>query len=149
FRRVLFRSLGSAAPRHILVMPIVHDGTPNGVIELGFLQTPSKRDLEFLQLISGTVGTTIESSLYRRRLQSALEQTQQLNEELQVQQEELRTANEELEEQSRVLEESQAMLENQKAELEQTNEKLLEQATVLDEKNRALNTIQAALEERA
>ncbi len=40
---------------------------------------------------------------YRERLQDALAETQQLNEELQVQQEELRTANEELEEQSRAL----------------------------------------------
>ena len=141
--------LGDTTPRYILVLPITHDGSPNGVLELGFLRRPSPRELEFLQLIAGTIGTTVESSLYRRRLQNALEQTQQLNEELQVQQEELRTANEELEEQSRVLEESQTMLENQKAELEQTNEKLLEQATVLDEKNRALNAIQAALEERA
>ena len=85
----------------------------------------------------------------RRRLQDALAQTQQLNEELQVQQEELRTTNEELEEQSRVLEQSQAILENQKAELEQTNEQLAEQANALDLKNTALGVVQAELEERA
>jgi CheY-like chemotaxis protein/CHASE3 domain sensor protein/GAF domain-containing protein len=141
--------LGSASPRHIVLLPSVHEGTPNGVIELGFLQAPSARDLEFLQTVAANIGTTIEAALYRRRLQQALEQTQQLNEELQVQQEELRTANEELEEQSRVLEESQALLENQKAELEQTNEKLVEQALILDDKNRALNEIQDVLEERA
>lgn len=141
--------LGSASPRHILLMPSLHDGTPNGVIELGFLQPPRDRDLAFLESVADSIGTTVEASLYRRRLQDALEQTQQLNEELQVQQEELRTANEELEEQSRVLEESQTLLENQKAELEQTNEKLVEQALVLDEKNRTLNEIQEVLEERA
>jgi len=141
--------LGSASPRHIVLFPCIHDGVPNGVIELGFLHAPTERDLEFLQVVSGNIGTTIEASLYRRRLQDALEQTQHLNEELQVQQEELRTANEELEEQSRVLEESQALLENQKAELEQTNEKLVEQALNLDDKNRALNRAQEELEERA
>jgi Signal transduction histidine kinase len=141
--------LGSASPRHIVLFPCIHDGVPNGVIELGFLRAPEPRDLEFLHTVSGNIGTTIEASLYRRRLQEALEQTQQLNEELQVQQEELRTANEELEEQSRVLEESQALLENQKAELEQTNEKLVEQALSLDDKNRALNRAQEELEERA
>lgn len=141
--------LGSASPRHIVLFPSSHDGTPNGVVELGFLQAPTPRDLEFLQTVSGNIGTTIEASLYRRRLQEALERTQQLNEELQVQQEELRTANEELEEQSRVLEESQALLENQKAELEQTNDKLVEQALSLDDKNRALNRAQEELEERA
>ncbi|MCR6652213.1 MAG: response regulator [Cellvibrionaceae bacterium] len=141
--------LGSTSPRHIILVPAVHDGEPNGVIELGFLNPPAERDLEFLRTVSANIGTTIEAALYRRRLQDALEQTQQLNEELQVQQEELRTANEELEEQSRVLEESQALLENQKAELEQTNEKLVEQAISLDDKNRALNRAQEELEERA
>lgn len=141
--------LGSASPRHIILLPSVHEGTPNGVIELGFLQPPSSREMEFLESVAASIGTTVEASLYRRRLQQALEQTQQLNEELQVQQEELRTTNEELEEQSRVLEESQALLENQKAELEQTNDKLVEQALVLDDKNRALNEIQEVLEERA
>jgi septal ring factor EnvC (AmiA/AmiB activator) len=78
--------------------------------------------------VKGNIGTAIEASSARQRLQEVLVETQQLNEELQVQQEELRTANEELEEQSRVLEASQASLENQKAELEQTNEQLAEQA---------------------
>jgi hypothetical protein len=84
--------LGDAAPRHVLIVPVVHEGLVNGVVELGFLRELSPRDIEF----------------YRKRLQDVLEETQQLNEELQVQQEELRTANEELEEQSRALKESQA-----------------------------------------
>jgi CheY-like chemotaxis protein/CHASE3 domain sensor protein len=141
--------LGSAPPRHILLLPISHDGDGNGVIELGFLQAPSAQALEFLQLVASNIGNTIEAALYRLKLQDALEETQQLNEELQVQQEELRTSNEELEVQSRVLQESQALLENQKAELEQTNEKLIEQALVLDQKNEILNEIQQQLETRA
>ena len=141
--------LGDAVPRYVLLVPVEHDGMPNGVIELGFLQPPASRDIDFLQLVSSNIGNSLEMALNRRRLQDSLEETQQLNEELQVQQEELRTANEELEEQSRVLEESQVLLENQKAELEQTNEKLLDQATALDQKNSALNAIQVELEERA
>jgi CHASE3 domain sensor protein len=141
--------LGETKPRHVIVLPINHDGDVNGVIELGFLHPPAARDLEFLQLVAPNMGSAVEAALYRRRLQDALAETQQLNEELQVQQEELRTANEELEEQSRVLEESQVNLENQKAELEQTNEQLALQAVSLDQKNTALNDAQTALEERA
>lgn len=141
--------LGESAPRYLLLMPVVHDGKTNGVVELGFLHAPTARDIDFLKLVAPNVGNSLEMVLNRRRLQDSFEETQQLNEELQVQQEELRTANEELEEQSRVLEESQALLENQKAELEQTNEKLLEQATALDQKNSALNDIQTELEQRA
>ena len=141
--------LGESVPRYLLLVPVEHDGQPNGVIELGFLHAPASRDIEFLKTVASTIGNSLEMALNRRRLQDSLEETQQLNEELQVQQEELRTANEELEEQSRILEESQALLENQKAELEQTNDKLMDQAVVLDQKNVALNTIQAELEARA
>jgi signal transduction histidine kinase/CHASE3 domain sensor protein len=141
--------LGDAAPRHVLIVPVVHEGLVNGVVELGFLRELSPRDIEFLKLIGGSVGTSIHSALYRQRLQDLLAETQQLNEELQVQQEELRTANEELEEQSRVLKESQANLENQQAELEQTNVQLGEQAVSLDQKNEALSLAQTQLELRA
>ncbi|MFP5392218.1 MAG: response regulator [Gammaproteobacteria bacterium] len=141
--------LGSAPPRHLVLVPTHYEGANNGVIELGFLTRPSARDLEFFELASHNVGRAIEASLARQRLQDALAETQQLNEELQVQQEELRTANEELEEQSRVLEESQTILENQKAELEQTNDQLAEQAMALDAKNSALSQAQTQLEERA
>ncbi|HEX8615018.1 MAG TPA: response regulator [Telluria sp.] len=141
--------IGSGSPRHLVLIPVDNDGVANGVAEFGFLNEPRKRDLEFLELVAPNIGRAIEAALARRRLQDALAETQQLNEELQVQQEELRTANEELEEQSRVLEESQTILENQKAELEQTNERLAEQANALDEKNSALGVIQNELEERA
>ncbi len=141
--------LGQTAPRHVLIVPVVHDGQVNGVAEMAFLRELSKRDIEFVKLVAGSIGTAIHGALVRERVQNLLAETQQLNEELQVQQEELRTANEELEEQSRVLKESQANLENQQAELEQTNEQLAEQALKLDQKNSALNEAQVALEERA
>ena len=141
--------LGEGSPRHLVLMSTSNDGDANGVIELGYLQLPAPRALEFLELVSPNIGRAIEGAFARRRLQDALEETQQLNEELQVQQEELRTTNEELEQQSRVLEESQAILENQKAELEQSNEKLADQADALDQKNNALGVVQAELEERA
>lgn len=141
--------LGHAAPRHVLIVPVTHEGQVKGVAELGFLRELGKRDIEFVKLIADSIGTAIHGALVRERVQNLLGETQQLNEELQVQQEELRTANEELEEQSRVLKESQASLENQQAELEQTNEQLAEQALKLDQKNSALNEAQVALEDRA
>ncbi|MGC5699027.1 response regulator [Pseudomonas sp. NFXW11] len=148
--------LGEGAPRSVLVVPTRDDDRINGVIELGFLRALDERDVEFLELIAGNIGTSIEAARYRQRLQEVLAETQQLNEELQVQQEELKTANEELEEQSRILKESQAHLETQQVELEQTNEQLAEQAQVLaeqrdamDRKNNQLNDAQVELEQRA
>ena len=141
--------VGETAPAELVVAPISNDGITNGVIELGFMRPVTERDLELLKLISGSIGASVDSALFRKRLQDSVEETQQLNEELQVQQEELRTANEELGEQSRVLTESQQHLEHQQAELEATNTQLSEQAGVLDRKNEALNEAQVALQERA
>ncbi|MFZ6649268.1 response regulator [Undibacterium sp. TJN25] len=141
--------LGSGKPLQVALVPIENDGKVNGILELGFMGKLADRELEFLQLVSASIGAAVEAAQYRQRLQDLLAETQQLNEELQVQQEELRTANEELEEQSRALEESQANLENQKAELEQNNEQLASQALMLDQKNAALNEAQTQLEARA
>jgi signal transduction histidine kinase/CheY-like chemotaxis protein/CHASE3 domain sensor protein len=148
--------LGEGSPRSVLVVPTSDDDRVNGVIELGFLRALTPRDMEFMELVSDNVGTSIEAARYRQRLQEVLAETQQLNEELQVQQEELRTANEELEEQSRILKESQVHLETQQAELEQTNEQLAEQSQAiadqrdaLDRNNEELNIAQVELEARA
>jgi len=148
--------LGDGSPRSILIVPISNDDQVNGVIELGFLRALTERDVEFLNVISDNIGTSIEAARYRQRLQEVLAETQQLNEELQVQQEELKAANEELEEQSRILKESQVYLESQQAELEQTNEQLAEQGQALaeqrdalDRNNEELNIAQVELEAKA
>ncbi len=141
--------IGETAPAELVIAPTSNDGVTNGVIELGFMRPVTSRDRELLESIASAIGASLDSALYRKRLQDSIEETQQLNEELQVQQEELRTANEELGEQSRVLTESQQHLERQQAELEATNAQLAEQAGVLDRKNEALNEAQAALQERA
>ncbi|MET0519030.1 MAG: response regulator [Burkholderiaceae bacterium] len=141
--------LGQGAPRELLLLPVRNDEDVNGVLELGLMRPLDERETRLLELAQASIGAATEAALYRRRLQDAVEETRQLNEELQVQQEELRTANEELGEQSRVLTESQTSLEHQQAELEQTNNQLSEQAALLDRRNEALKETQARLQERA
>ncbi|MBN3752605.1 response regulator [Paraburkholderia sp. Tr-20389] len=123
---------GMSPPRNLVVLPIENDGIVNGVVEMGFMRNIAPRDHEFLQLVANSMGDFIEAALYRERLQDALSETQQLNEELQVQQEELRVSNEGLEERGRALVESQARLEAQQAELEQTNVQLEDYARRLE-----------------
>ena len=123
---------GSSTPRNLLILPIDNDGQVNGVVEMGFLRELTPRDEEFMELIRHSMGDFLEAALYRERLQDALAETQQLNEELQVQQEELRVSNEGLEERGRALLESQRRLESQQAELEQTNVQLEEYAQRLE-----------------
>jgi signal transduction histidine kinase/CheY-like chemotaxis protein/CHASE3 domain sensor protein len=141
--------MGDMAPRAAVLLPVMHDGRVNGVIELGLLHMPDERAKELFALLADNIGSSVAAVRYREQLQDALAETQQLNEELQVQQEELRTANEELEEQSRALRASQATLENQQAELEQTNSQLSERTEALDLRNAALRRVQADLEDRA
>jgi CheY-like chemotaxis protein/CHASE3 domain sensor protein len=142
-------SLGEVQPSDVVLLPAVHEGRVNGVLELGFLQPPERRTHALLTQLGETLGAVLEAAHYRERLQRSLEETRQLNEELQVQQEELRTANEELAEQSRVLAESQLHLEEQRAELEQTNVQLGEQSETLLRRNAALTQAQAELREKA
>lgn len=149
-------ALGSTDARSVLIAPVEDSGMVNAVLEVGFLRPLQEEDSELLRRVSESIGSAIEAARYRQRLQRALAETQQLNEELQVQQEELRAANEELEEQSSALRESQAHMEEQQAELEQTNEQLAAQALELahqrdemDLKNRRLHEVQLMLEERA
>ncbi len=123
---------GNSAPKHLIIMPVASEGEVNGVLELGFMRTLAPRDAEFIELVSNSMGDFIEAALYRERLQDALVETQQLNEELQVQQEELRVSNEGLEERGRALLESQTRLQAQQAELEQTNVQLEEYAHRLE-----------------
>ncbi|CAG4894606.1 response regulator [Paraburkholderia saeva] len=141
--------LGMSPPKHLVMSPIENDGQVNGVVELGFMRALTPRDLEFLELIAGGMGDFIEAALYRERLQDALAETQQLNEELQVQQEELRVSNEGLEERGRALMESQSRLEAQQAELEQTNVQLEEYAQRLERQKSDLLRAQEELETNA
>lgn len=123
---------GKSAPKNLIIMPVASEGEVNGVVELGFMRPLAPRDEEFIELVSNSMGDFIEAALYRERLQDALIETQQLNEELQVQQEELRVSNEGLEERGRALLDTQTRLQAQQAELEQTNVQLEEYAHRLE-----------------
>ncbi|MDQ7978589.1 response regulator [Paraburkholderia sp. SARCC-3016] len=140
---------GAGTPTSVIVQPIENDGMVNGIVEMGFMRPVSVRDQEFLQLVSTSIGDFIEAALYRERLQDALAETQQLNEELQVQQEELRVSNEGLEERGHALVESQARLEAQQAELEQTNVQLEEYAQRLERQKAELIAAQGELSANA
>ncbi|MGO9287938.1 MAG: CHASE3 domain-containing protein, partial [Polyangia bacterium] len=140
---------GESKPRHLVIAPLTGAGQTVGVLELGFLQPPEGRVLDYVKAVADIAGSALRSARYRTRLQKLLEESQRLAEELQTQQEELRVSNEELEEQSRALRESQARLEAQQAELEQTNSQLEEQAQALEQQRDDLSRAQVDLVEKA
>ncbi|WP_028055747.1 response regulator [Sphingobium bisphenolivorans] len=142
-------SLGSAAPRMMLVAPASADDHAVALIELGFAAPPDERATELLTRASEGIGKAIRAARYRERLQELLEETQAQAEELQAQSDELRSANEELEEQSQELLQSQAELERQQAELEQTNAQLEEQTQQLEMQRDDLARAQTSLQAQA
>ena len=138
---------GEAAAQAVIVAPIVADGAPYGVIELGFVKRPADPELvlDLLDEIANDLGVTVQAAQYRQRVLELLDETQRQGEELQAQQEELRVTNEELNEQSTALRDSQARLESQQAELEETNAQLEAQTTDLERQKAELLNVQSAL----
>jgi signal transduction histidine kinase/CheY-like chemotaxis protein/CHASE3 domain sensor protein len=142
-------ALGQAKPRHLAIVPVVHEGRTPAVMEFGFNTALSESATELFERVSESIGPAVKSVEYRMGLQNLLEETQRQGEELQAQGEELRVSNEELEEQSRALRESQSRLENQQAELEQTNANLEEQTQLLELERDQVTRSKTALELQA
>ncbi|WP_232540027.1 response regulator [Azohydromonas aeria] len=147
----LATALGHSTPRHLMLAPLVADGRPCGLVELGLVrrEPPQPRELELLAACAEPVGLALRSAVYRQRLQELLEETQRQSEALQTQQEELRVTNEELEEHTRALGESQGRLETQQAELEATNVQLEEQTQALERQKQVLLRAQGELQDYA
>lgn len=96
--------LGEALPRSLVVLPLVHEGEVQGVIELGSLGQFSRQQLDLLDYASSSVGLALSAAETRSRIQQLLEESQAQGEELITQQEELRQVNDTLEEHMRALE---------------------------------------------
>jgi signal transduction histidine kinase/DNA-binding response OmpR family regulator len=132
-------ALGEAASRHLLIAPLVADGTLQGVVELGLSSRPQALETTLMERVGESLATAIRSARDRDRINALLDETQRQAEELQAQQEELRVANEELEEQTRAVKASHGQLEQQQAELEATNAQLEQQTHELEQQALALS----------
>ncbi|OQP58226.1 hypothetical protein A3860_07835 [Niastella vici] len=141
--------LGQATPRNILVYPFLYDNYVKGVIEIGTMRDISDLDLQFLKIVSESIGIAFNSSQARNKQQELLEEAQRLTEELEAQQEELKQTNEELSEKTQMLEKSQAELRAQQEELQQTNEELEEKANLLEEQKEKLELAKIDVENKA
>ncbi len=126
---------GSVKPRSVIAIPIFHEKTLKGVIELASLQpyTPALR--AFLKEAVFAIGTAIHSVKDHLRLQALLAETQAQSEELQAQHAEMENINAELEMQAEKLQASEEELRVQQEELQQSNQELEERSHLLEEKN--------------
>ena len=148
--------LGIAAPRNIVVCPLIFDNTVKGVIELGSFQDFSDIQLALIDQVSNSIAIALNSAQARTRMKILLEQTQKQADMLRHQQESLRKSNLDLEQQASALQQSEYRLQTQQEELRQTNEELQEQTQLLEEqkediqkKNLELEMAGKLIEEKA
>ncbi len=131
-------SAGSTRPKHILIIPLVHDKVLEGVIELGALPDFTKAALSLVEQVKSNITVALGTAKNRGRLQELLEQTQTQAEELKVQHNELENMNAELEAQAQKLHASEEELRVQQEELMQTNQELEERTKIVEERNQLI-----------
>jgi signal transduction histidine kinase/CheY-like chemotaxis protein/HAMP domain-containing protein len=146
--------LGAAAPRNIIVLPILFEGDVKAVIELASFQPFSQIHQLFLHQLAESVGVVLNMIAANMRTEELLEQSQALagelraqSEELKRQQEELRRSNAELETQAQTLKSSEELLKDQQERLQKVNEELEDKAALLADQNRKVEQKNAEIEQ--
>ena len=125
-------ALGTATPKSIAVLPLLHGNRLVGMIEVGAFHEFSAIELGFLEPAREAIAIGLDVNLARLLTAELLEQTQQQTEELRVQQEELQQSNEELEERAQMLEQQRESIRAKNQEIEATSETLRLKATELE-----------------
>ena len=148
--------LGSAAPRNIVVLPVLFEGEVKAVVELASFQPFNDNHLTFLDQLTESIGIVLNSIQANMRTEALLAQSQGLTQELQSQQDELQQTNQRLEQQAQSLQESEDLLRKQQDKLQQTNTELEEKASQLavqneevERKNAEIEQARASIEEKA
>src|SRR5471030_834515 len=123
--------MGNAAPRNILVLPVVFESEVKGVLELASFEGFSEIHQAFLDQLTESIGIVINTIEANTRTEDLLTQSQTLAQELQSRQEELQTTNEELQEKARLLAHQNQEVERKNQEVEQARQALEEKAEQL------------------
>jgi len=124
-------SLGAAAPRSVLVLPVLFEGETMAVIELAALAPFTETHLVFLDQLTQSIGVVLNTIETTMRTENLLLQSQQLTSELQTRQSELQQTNEELASKAKQLADQNAEVERKNKEVEQARRALEEKAAEL------------------
>ncbi|MGH7811733.1 MAG: GAF domain-containing protein, partial [Candidatus Binatia bacterium] len=123
--------LGQAAPRSLIVLPVLFEGQTKAVIELASLFEFTSTHLTFLAQLTESIGIVLNTIEATMRTEGLLQQSQKLAGELQTQQRELQQTNEELATKARQLADQNAEVERKNQEIEQARHALEEKAAEL------------------
>src|SRR5690606_15079262 len=124
-------SLGRAAPRCLLVLPVLFEGETMAVIELAALRPFTNTHLQFLDQLTQSIGVVLNTIDATMRTENLLQQSQQLTTELQTRQIELQQTNQELASKAKQLAEQNAEVERKNKEVEHARRALEEKAAEL------------------
>jgi signal transduction histidine kinase/HAMP domain-containing protein len=123
--------LFKAAPRNVIVLPVLFEGQVKAVIELASLGALTDLQTSFLEQRTTSIGIVLNSIEATMQTEGLLTQSQQLAGELQTQQSELQQTNEQLEQKAQQLAERNVEVEAKNQEIEQARRALEEKATEL------------------
>jgi signal transduction histidine kinase/CheY-like chemotaxis protein len=142
---IIRSGLTNALPHSVLLLPCLYENTIKAVIEIGFSQTITETQRNFLEQIMPNIGIAINTAQSRMKMQTLLEQSQQQSEELQVQSEELKAQQEEMQQVNEELQTQREQLQNKQEELQHHNEELQSQAEEMQSQAEELQTQQEEL----
>ena len=120
-----------AAPRSVIVIPVLFENEVKAVIELASLGDFTASHLAFLEQLTGSIGIVLNTIEATMRTEGLLSQSQQLAAELQAQQKELQQTNDELGLKAKLLAQQNAEVERKNREIEQARRALEEKAAEL------------------
>jgi HAMP domain-containing protein/CheY-like chemotaxis protein/signal transduction histidine kinase len=123
--------LFKAAPKNVIVFPVLFEDRVKAVIELASLSAFTASHLAFLEQLTSSIGIVLNSIEATMQTEGLLKQSQQLATELQTQQTELQQTNEQLAQKAQQLAEQNTEVERKNQEIEQARRALEEKAREL------------------
>jgi CheY-like chemotaxis protein/signal transduction histidine kinase/HAMP domain-containing protein len=124
-------ALFKAAPRNVVVLPVLFESQVKAVIELASLSEFTALQMMFLEQLTTNIGIVVNSIEATMQTEGLLKQSQQLADSLQTQQRQLQQTNEQLEQKAQQLAERNVEVERKNQEIEQARRALEEKATEL------------------
>ena len=117
-----------AMPNNVIVLPVLFENQLKAVIELASLGSFNALQVAFLEQLTESFGTVLNSIEATMQTEGLLKQSQQLAGELQAQQRELQQTNDQLEQKAQQLAERNVDVERKNVEIEQARRALEEKA---------------------
>jgi GAF domain-containing protein len=133
--------LGDAPPKHILIVPLIHNEQVFGVLELASFKEFAPHQIEFVEKLAESIGAMINTVQVNERTRRLLIESQEQGEALRAQEEEMRQNMEELAA-------TQEEMKRKQVELEQQNERMKSTEAILQKALQRAKDTQKESEER-